>query len=363
MFHLSKRVFEETGWPGTFSRASFGASAGWGLNWESPAGPYASEKSPPTFTMVDTGDVKVYFKRPSVIYWNPQHKRAYIWFADQNIGLSGHFSDNIGELAYPVVEIQQGIEPHPKQWARLPSVDTYTDQLAARQLALRIDYRNKDGTWQTCYLQRQEVHHKQDDTRCYSSYDTALALRYFVERRPMTDKSPDVVADFGIAKFVSELTFGHLEQVYRFTELEVGEDVSAGYKVPLFQPAQQMRDLGLKNVDAPWPGTILLKSITTPRADGMPAKTRSACDSCVILRTVVALVKCERLPGTNQCKRCHKLGRPCSWTRTVLINNDTQSKSTPRGPMADDLEKAFWAGGYVDGAMPMDDPVKVVVTI
>ena len=342
---LAGKVFAKTGWIGCFGRTSFGA---WqGLNWASPLGELREIGRVP-WTLTENSEMEVYTRQPLTVGMggasstvgvqiatrvrDGKHWLSMAWLADPQHG------PKAGQFIWPFVEITKGGKAHPAQFVRLPEAGPYHDQSEARQLAVRMVWRNGER-WHSRYVQASSVWasgagYKNGTAKSsdppFVRYATVLGLKNHLQRSPVDvshlpkDIAQNHTQDWGLAS-VRKQRFDFLSQVYLLEEMPVGPRRKIAQQTSIANSTIRIKQMGLDPVGVPFPTKDQLEEWHLRGSRQRQVGFRRICDGCNIrgnqklVGTGRDMGTCYRAGNTDQCMSCSQLNVPCSWSPDAKV--------------------------------------------
>lgn len=226
------------------------------------------------------------------------------------------------------------------------SKKAYTDQSAAEQVAIRLNWKDTSGKWHHRYVQSQTLLSPHLREPVFPAYKNMIGLKNFLQKR-VVQNSPqwaqrhmDVL---GVAQ-VSTLGYDHMSQEYTLTEKhQASGTITMGQRVSDQDVANTLDAAGAQRRGQAWfPNPSIARSLPGQGFD--PARRK--CDSCLVLARASTHITCQRHLNSYQCDNCQKLNRQCTWTRDNLVAQGTSLSSIFSKPAALDASVLDAADGF-----------------
>ena len=337
---IARTVCNEINFTPLCKRSNFGTGAG--LNYNSLISEGNRREKTLWIQLVNPGVMEVYY-REGVKFGTDELASGYrtnFMNVDREegattMGFSFRKDEKrppLGALVYPIWEISLTGE-HPYAWARLPTIGKPKDWNLANQLALRIEFQEENGQWNSAYQQADTLlkFERTSTEGIYHTYNLAMTvIRALKQVQPFNP--PKWMYSGGICR-VKQLTFDHPTQTVILQELAPPSKTTKKFQTKTDNEIQQeMIKAGCVNVNGTWlkrgwrgkPGPFVLGEQSIKR-----------CDQCYILSHFDGLLRksglasqlCERIKDkdgneTNRCRLCQARGLFCSFTRVADINDD-----------------------------------------
>ncbi|KAK3720429.1 hypothetical protein LTR37_003841 [Vermiconidia calcicola] len=334
---LAEQVFSRTGWPGGVRRGQnqgkpFGATTG--LNWSMPLTELQFVKTTWIKTSIP-GKVLNFRRSGGIVRDEGNGTKVLLWKYKPDdtqftFTIPQHSEGpDFGTKIQVVFEIRIDGQPSPAQWARVPFVGSFDDWFDATTMSLRIEWKDRHGMWCWRHVQL-ETHNNSVVPRgpygATLSYAIATGMKAFFlqqDRKPTDQDSPWLI-DFGIAT-IKEIYIDHLEQAICTRSVQDRHQGPLPKQKTLQELGNELKALGALTVATPTDTTFPDLPYGTVLADlPQSGNRKNACDHCRS-NQVAGKPKyaCEKISGSNQCKECRALGRPCTFTPDSVLF-DTQ---------------------------------------
>lgn len=333
---LSAQVSEVTGWPGGTGRFDFGAVTG--LNWTSPLAEMQHTKttwvktvSPGKFANFRRTDFKAHLitsgsDRDNLCIFSQSYTQEADWRALLPGKEKSTWPPWHNSKYHVIFELRLDDKDHKVPLARMPTVGPFSDWDDVNQIAMRVEFTGQDGQWTHRYYQMGTADDRVKNAPLaggVQGYNVATGLRaYFLQQdRTMDEAAKKWMWNFGIAR-IKEVYVDHLLQEVRVRELVQKSRVPGPTRKALTAINHELRDLGVGRLANP--DATAEKYPLFPGNRTQSDRQRKNCDSCaankLLGRPDGRMTKCERVPGKNQCQRCLKWGRWCTFTHTTDLN-------------------------------------------
>jgi hypothetical protein len=312
---LADAAFRTTGWTPATKRPNFGCTKGW--NSSSPLFEQGIDSA--IFSRTDSATMATFRRTASRVGTEGRVMRImpaagystrYLQFVNSltRVRLGTDNYPEVNDEVYVVVEIMLNGERHPKGYARLPKIASWSDHNLAAGVAIKTQwYNQKADTWMEKYHQISNPKTTLNEEASPRIYSQCMALRRFFMRETLPDFQESWQLDIGRLARVKKITFDNLEQTMIATDLTGSVKGQAPSRVPKNTIMQQLRQAGAtpQNIDHAWPES------------GKRPFNNTRCDFCIINGdSGRGLAACPREGNNHRCELCYRYGIVCSWTTT-----------------------------------------------
>ena len=222
---IADAALRSVGFPAGSSRDTYGA--GDGLNWNAPvAEMFNREKIIWVRQAFINQNLDCYRRQPTKVRENAKYTK-HVWIAGETKSKStlggtggGNFFPSLpidmqnvpeGSWVYPIIEMTRDGSPHHLNFTRLPSVGPWADWDKARSWALKLEWEDSDGLWQSCYLAASRVFEMRaratnaayitHEPGAYNTYAHGIAIyRYLNQIDVQQLGRPNWQYDYGLAR-------------------------------------------------------------------------------------------------------------------------------------------------------------------
>ncbi|KAF2018388.1 hypothetical protein BU24DRAFT_491356 [Aaosphaeria arxii CBS 175.79] len=293
-------------WPGGTSRPTFGCK--FGVEGEGVI-PVANFRRTTPKTLHDVDKTKEGF-RISVyevqVHWT-QMEETFNSFrfrplVNQVDGIDAPRKNDTFQLVF---EVRLDGKPHSRSWARLPHIGPFTNWNIANSWALRIEWRDPQGSWRSRYCQSDTPQRIPDSSRgMIDTYANGVGIMHFLFGVPLGPRA--FITNLGFAR-VKQVDYNHLLKIMSYRDQNAYPNDLGSYRIPDNIIMQEMRKPQYK-----------LQGVNIAFGSKSAARNRKTCDTCQLALAGAGTDKCVQKSGTgyNVCTNCYDLyGRPCcSWT-------------------------------------------------